>query len=399
MSRDVAIVIGTAVGAYFGDASMGYAIGSLVGNAYDPVQIARQGPRLNDLKVQVSDYGKMIPKLHGVSRFAGNVIWETDIAETPHTTTSGGKGGGPTVTTTAYTYSQSVAIGLCEGPVSHIGKIWANGKLIYNVSSDSTASDAIASQSVAASMRFYTGSETQTADSLIEAHVGTGNTPAYRGISYVVFEDMQLSAFGNRLPNMEFEIIETSSTLHPAGETVNYSCATASYPIDAVFDHLTNSIWVANVINPLFYTHSISKFDAVTGARTDYALGAGASGIAFDPVTESVWVTHFATNMVSRVSIWTGGYVQFFSGGLSPLGITFDPVTESVWIALSGSNSVSQMHIRLGTCMVHPVGSSPYDVTFDWVTNSVWVTNSSTSSNTVSKVYIYTGTRIDYPTG
>ena len=42
--------------------------------------------------------------------------------------------------------------------------------------------------------RFYSGSEAQSADPLIEEIEGAGNTPAYRGLCYIVFEDMPLAA-------------------------------------------------------------------------------------------------------------------------------------------------------------------------------------------------------------
>ncbi|KAF0171201.1 MAG: hypothetical protein FD162_3129 [Rhodobacteraceae bacterium] len=36
--------------------------------------------------------------------------------------------------------------------------------------------------------------------------MGAANTPAYRGTAYVVFEELNLSAFGNRLPQISFEV-------------------------------------------------------------------------------------------------------------------------------------------------------------------------------------------------
>ena len=255
MSRDVAVVIGTVVGGYFGEPGLGYAIGSMVGNAYDPVQLTRQGPRLNDLKVQTSDYGKMIPILHGASRFAGNMIWATDIVETAHESESGGKGGGPVTTSTTYTYSQSFAIALCEGEVTGIGKIWANGKLIYNVSADATPATIIASQAMASSMRFHTGSETQTADSLIQAHVGAADTPAYRGTAYIVFENLQLANFGNRTPNMEFEVIQDGTVVETRTQYIAETDATLN-PTNIAYDPVLNRIWSAN-----FNTGKISITD------------------------------------------------------------------------------------------------------------------------------------------
>ena len=54
--------------------------------------------------------------------------------------------------------------------------------------------------------RLYLGSEDQLPDSLIEAKEGAGNAPAYRGIAYIVFERMALAPFGNRLPQLSFEV-------------------------------------------------------------------------------------------------------------------------------------------------------------------------------------------------
>lgn len=61
-------------------------------------------------------------------------------------------------------------------------------------------------------MRLYTGSEDQLADSALEELVGTGNQPAYRGLMYAVFETFDESRYGNRKPNIEAEIITNVST-------------------------------------------------------------------------------------------------------------------------------------------------------------------------------------------
>jgi len=226
------LVLG-AVGAYFGG-QWGYMIGSALGGYIDTVNTklpGQQGPRLGDLKVQSSQYGNPVPHIYGTMRVAGNVIWAMDIVETAHDQTQGGKGGQPQQTTTSYTYSQSFAVSLCDGPIMGIRKIWANGKLIYNMGADATPATIIASGGIAivnpnapfaaaaagqtgtasVNFRVYTGTETQTADSLIEAHVGAGNTPAYRGTAYVVFENLQLGDYGNRMPNLEFEVVQSGT--------------------------------------------------------------------------------------------------------------------------------------------------------------------------------------------
>ena len=53
-------------------------------------------------------------------------------------------------------------------------------------------------------MRFYTGAADQTSDPLIEAV--EGSAPAYRGVAYVVFEDLPLADYGNRPPQLNFEV-------------------------------------------------------------------------------------------------------------------------------------------------------------------------------------------------
>lgn len=51
-------------------------------------------------------------------------------------------------------------------------------------------------------VRVYPGSETQKADTLIEATEGVGNVEAYRGVAYVVLERFKITEYGNRYPNM-----------------------------------------------------------------------------------------------------------------------------------------------------------------------------------------------------
>ncbi|WP_457650483.1 baseplate multidomain protein megatron, partial [Profundibacter sp.] len=54
--------------------------------------------------------------------------------------------------------------------------------------------------------RIYDGDETQQPDPFIEAKMGIGNAPAYRGTAYVMFEELPLEQFGNRIPQLSFEV-------------------------------------------------------------------------------------------------------------------------------------------------------------------------------------------------
>ncbi len=44
-------------------------------------------------------------------------------------------------------------------------------------------------------------------DPLMEAVEGEGTVPAYRGTAYIVFEDLDLSPYGNRVPQFAFEVV------------------------------------------------------------------------------------------------------------------------------------------------------------------------------------------------
>lgn len=207
---------GQAIGASIGgsilgvtSAAIGGFIGSTIGGMIDNMlfPVKQEGPRLDDLSVTVSTYGNPIPLLYGPeNRIAGNIIWSTGLLETSKTSRQGK--GGPSVQTTEYAYRASFAVALAQGkrspeqglPISAIRKIWANNKLIY----DAGAAAPDVPVGLYAGLRFYPGDFDQTPDPTIESYVGVGATPAYRGTAYVVFEDLQLADFGNRLPNLEF---------------------------------------------------------------------------------------------------------------------------------------------------------------------------------------------------
>lgn len=206
---------GALVGAYFGQPQLGFIIGSLLGNAVDPVKV--YGPRLTDSKVQTARDG--VPINWGLGRFrcAGTVIACQPDGPTEHEETDGGKGGPEEVT---YRYTYTFAVLVCEGPVNGIARIWADQKIIYNVSPLPDDEDLIpaaiagvaASSKVAEGMTLYLGTEDQLPDPELEAIFGVGNVPAHRGSVIAVFKDYDVTERGGSLPNLEFEVTTTGST-------------------------------------------------------------------------------------------------------------------------------------------------------------------------------------------
>ncbi len=199
---------GAAIGGSIGGAILGVSaatiggfVGSTIGSVVDSWIVSSlaptqriEGPRLDSLRITSSTEGAVIPRVYGRMRMGGNVIWATDFREETKTTTQGGGkggGGGGKVKTTEYLYYASFAVALCEGPITGIGRIWADGKPM---------------DLSGVTWRWHPGDEAQAADPFIAAKMGAANTPAYRGTAYVVFEELPLGSYGNRLPQLSFEV-------------------------------------------------------------------------------------------------------------------------------------------------------------------------------------------------
>ncbi|WP_201022997.1 phage tail protein, partial [Sphingopyxis sp. H115] len=191
----MATLVLTVVGGIVGG-PVGAAVGAAIGQQVDAAVFkpkGREGPRLADLKVQASTYGQQIPQLFGTMRVAGSVIWATDLIE--RRDKRGGGKGRPSVT--EYSYAVSLAIALSSRPIRAIRRIWADGNLLRG--SSGTFHERC-------TFRWYAGSEDQPADPLIASATGIGSANAFRGLAYAVFEEMELGAFGNRIPSLTFEV-------------------------------------------------------------------------------------------------------------------------------------------------------------------------------------------------
>ena len=160
---------------------------------FGPNRRTREGPRLDSFTVQASTEGASILRVFGRARLSGQVIWAANFRETISEDVQSGKGArlGTQTTTTTFSYSISLAVGLCEGEISRIGRVWADGKP-FDLS--------------LVNSRVYQGSESQMPDGIIESVEGPGQAPAFRGLAYIVFEDLPLAEFGNRIPQFSFEI-------------------------------------------------------------------------------------------------------------------------------------------------------------------------------------------------
>ena len=219
-------IVGGVVGAVAGffvsgfnpmGALYGAQLGMMAGGAIDPPKGPTvEGPRLSDLTVQTSNYGASIPRVYGTAVLNGNVIWleGNRLKESVTKTKSGGKGGSKSKTTTSnYSYSATFAVGLCQGPIAGVRRIWIGPKLIYHAGATDPET-IVASNEAALGFALYLGTNTQQPDTRIQADVGAANAPAWRGLAYLVFYDLELASYGNSLAGAQVrvEVIQPTAT-------------------------------------------------------------------------------------------------------------------------------------------------------------------------------------------
>lgn len=267
--------------------------------------ISTSETRIEALTLQSSAYGVTIPLVYGVNRIGGNMLWYGDFKANAHTSsqTSGGKGGGGggvTQVSTTYTYSASVMMGLCEGPISAIPRIWKGKKLF--VGSPSAASQL--SMSIAAGLN---GQATwpYLSSSFPAQAIG------YSGLAHVYAQDYELGASAS-IENHSFEI---AGQLAYSG---GYGAPDANTALIAV-DVLTNPRYGA----------SFPAGQIDTAAWSTYCL---ASNILLSPaLTEQMQAGEFVAKICALTNtgaVWSGNQLKMIPYGdtvISGNGATYTP--------------------------------------------------------------------------
>ena len=180
-------------------AVLGRAVGATLGRVVDQRLLGGGSStvptgRIDRFRLNGVGEGAAVPLVFGRIRVAGQVIWASRFREEVATTGGSGKGTS-SAARSSYAYSVSVALALGEGVMTRVGRIWADG---VEISHDEI------------NMRFYPGDNAQLPDPKIEAVEGAGLAPAFRGTAYVVFEDLELGRFGNRVPQFSFEVVRAA---------------------------------------------------------------------------------------------------------------------------------------------------------------------------------------------
>jgi len=193
----------------------------------------------------------------GGIKTAGTVIWCKEPRKVVTKEKKGGKGA-PKQTVETITYYTDLAVLVARGR-QRLKKVWANADLIVDLDAatgkptgvldPNAVSATVYSTTVppkltdprspfilrvagllllasiagggGSSMRWYPGDYEQLPDPLIEADVGVGNAPAYRGWAYLVIENFNISKYGG-VPT--FLILCENADIDSLSEVANHLC-------------------------------------------------------------------------------------------------------------------------------------------------------------------------------
>jgi hypothetical protein len=185
----------------------GLSYGLMIGSALFPVGLntPRQvGPRLTDLQTTETQLGNPVAITYGTFAVPGQVMALGCVSEVETEESQ----------TTVFSYFQTIAVGLCEGEICGVQRIWENGELKFDTraqqldeTADAYAARVEMSGQYSLGFTLYLGSEIQEPDPDLELVFGTGLVPGFRGLAYIVFPERELlldQAF--RHPQWRFEV-------------------------------------------------------------------------------------------------------------------------------------------------------------------------------------------------
>lgn len=266
MSSDgqlIGTIVGAAVGAYAGAPLQGASIGAAIGGAIDPPKSPKiRSPRMSDNAEQTSSYGAPVPTINGKIATKGVIIWvegnKKRIVVTEEEA-EGGKGGGGGATTETQEAFVTCAILLADHPVNGVERIWIGGKLVANGGATDTATAAATAEvfpaqslynndellkvalsvnTTGAKIQLQPGFDDVDPHPRVEADLGAGNAPAWRGKTVLYLIDWPLADVANSIAGLDLqaELIKSGS----AGSAVLLS--------DVTYDNTPGEDWTTQCL-------------------------------------------------------------------------------------------------------------------------------------------------------
>lgn len=194
--------IGGAIGNFFGGgllSTVGKFAGKWLGNEIeskskqDSVEYYKICKSKDNIFPVSFAHGKAINLVFGMSKCSGHLIWSDLIKEVvvKEVSTTQSKNLTKIYNDVSFLYYCNFAVSICEGKIEDIHRFWINNEI-------ADLNDF--------KYRLYKGGEDQVSDILIKSYFEEGKCPAFKDLSYIVFEDFPLLDYGNSIPLFEFEV-------------------------------------------------------------------------------------------------------------------------------------------------------------------------------------------------
>jgi hypothetical protein len=287
-------------------------------------------PDYTGLQIQTAVNTLPIPIVWGMSKVAPNIIWYNDFQTSGGDSKGGatGKGGLFASGTVQYTYSASLIMALCEGPITGINQIWKN-QSVYTLSE--------------LGLSLFLGTTPQSEWSYL-ASAYPSQALAYQGTAYLAGENYQLGDSAT-LANHNFEVQGLRygtgygqlqyNAQDVAGTGSGFGWVDAD-PALIVSDFLTSAQF--GVGFPPGSIDATTLFTQGGGGDASFQTYCRAVGIALSPALidqeQASSILARWLQLTNTAAVWSGGLLRFIPYGDSVVtgnGITFNPNVTPIY--------------------------------------------------------------------
>jgi hypothetical protein len=272
-------------------------------------------PDYTGLQIQTAVNALPVPIVWGESKIAPNVIWYNNFQTIVEQSGGGGKGGifSSGGGTTGYTYTASVILALCEGPVIGINQIW-RGQSTYTLAG--------------LGLSLFVGATPQTEWSYLETAYPS-QALAYQGTAYVCAANYDLSDSAT-LDNHNFEV---QGFRYGSGAN-----GVDADPAQIVSDFVTNAQY--GIGFPASSIDATTLFGA--GGDSSFQTYCAAIGLALSPaLTDQEQASSILgrwLQLSNTAAVWSGGLLKLIPyGDTATAAGTVQTATVSLVLPVAGS--------------------------------------------------------------
>lgn len=264
-------------------------------------------PQYTGIQLQTSSSNIALTLLWGLNRIAPNIFWYDDFKSNKQKQKTGKGMGG---SSTSYTYSASILLGLCQGPITGVFKVFRDEEKIVDYAS--------------LGFSLFTGASGQAPWGYLTSNHPT-KALSYSGVAYLAASNYDLGSSAST-PQHGFE---TGGLQHNTGPLANGDADVALI----VKDLLTDPVFGAGFsLSVLDQTQLLSSVVAPTTGDSAYQTYCRALGIGLSPALSTQEpagsILERLTRLTDTAIVWTGYSLKLVPRGTETIegnGYKYNP--------------------------------------------------------------------------